>query len=39
MGASERLQVRVNDELVLDAGACEDVISAHGPARIIRPPS
>ena len=24
MGASERLQVRVNDELALDAGACED---------------
>jgi hypothetical protein len=38
MGASERLQVRVNDELVLDAGACEDVTSAHGPERLIRPP-
>ena len=38
MGASERLQVRVNDELVLDAGACKDVTSAHGPERLIRPP-
>lgn len=38
MGASERLQVRVNDELVLDAGACEDVTRAHGPERLIRPP-
>jgi hypothetical protein len=28
MGASERLQVRVNDELVLDAGACKDVTRA-----------
>ena len=38
MGASERLQVRVNDELVLDAGACDDVTGAHGPERLIRPP-
>jgi hypothetical protein len=38
MGASERLQVRVNDELALDAGACEEVISAHGPEWLIRPP-
>jgi hypothetical protein len=33
MGASERLQVRVNDELALDAGTCEEVTGAHGPRR------
>jgi hypothetical protein len=38
MGASERLQVRVNDEPVLDAGPCEDVTRAHGLERLIRPP-
>lgn len=38
MGASERLQVRVNDELALDAGACEEVTRAHGQEWLIRPP-
>ena len=31
-------EVRVNDELVLDAGACEEVTRAHGPEWLIRPP-
>jgi hypothetical protein len=39
MGASERLQVRVNDELALDAGTCEEVTGAHGPERLIHPPT
>ena len=30
MSLRDRLQVRVNDELVLDAGTCEEV---SGPAR------
>jgi len=34
----ERLQVRVNDELVLDAGTCEDASGPNGPERLIRPP-
>ena len=38
MGASERLQVRVNDELALDAGDCEEVTRVHGQERLIRPP-
>ena len=33
-----RLQVRVNDELVLDAGTCEEVSSPHGPEKVLRPP-
>lgn len=32
------LRVRVNDELVLDAGTCEDLAMPHGPERLIRPP-
>jgi hypothetical protein len=39
MGANERLQVRVNDELVLDAGTCEDASGPNGPERIIRTPA
>jgi hypothetical protein len=38
MGTSERLRVRVNDELVLDAGTCEEVSRPHGPEKLIRPP-
>lgn len=34
----DRLEVRVNDELVLDAGACEEVSGPHGPERLIHPP-
>jgi hypothetical protein len=34
----DRLLVRVNDELVLDAGTCEEVSGPHGPERLIRPP-
>jgi hypothetical protein len=32
------LRVRVNDELVLDAGTCEDLAMPHGQERLIRPP-
>ena len=32
------LQVRVNDELVLNAGTCEEVLGPHGPEHLIRPP-
>jgi len=39
MTAHDRLQVRVNDELVLDAGACEEMSGPEGPERIIRPPA
>ena len=39
MGASERLHVRVNDELALDAGTCEEVTGANGPERLIHPPT
>jgi hypothetical protein len=38
MTARDRLQVRVNDELVLDAGTCEGVSGPHGPGKLIRPP-
>lgn len=38
MGAREPLRVRVNDELVLDAGTCEDTSGPAGPERLIRPP-
>ena len=31
MSLRDRLQVRVNDELVLDAGTCEEVSGPHGP--------
>ncbi len=39
MGIKNRLQVRVNDELVLDAGTCEQTSEPSGPAWIIRPPA
>ncbi len=39
MTARDQLRVRVNDELVLDAGTCEEVSGPHGPERLIRPPS
>lgn len=35
---SKRLRVRVNDELVLDAGEHRLVAGPHGPERVIRPP-
>ncbi len=38
MTARGPLRVRVNDELVLDAGTCEAVSGPHGPERLIRPP-
>jgi hypothetical protein len=37
--ACDPLRVRVNDELVLDAGTCEAVAGPHGPERLIRPPT
>ena len=30
--------MRVNDELVLEAGTCEEFYGPHGPQRLIRPP-
>ena len=38
MTAHDRLRVHVNDELVLDAGTCEEVSGPDGPERLIRPP-
>lgn len=38
MGTRERLLVRVNDELVLDAGTCEQVSGSHRAERLIHPP-
>jgi len=38
MTATAQLRVRVNDELVLDAGTCEEVSATHGPERLLRPP-
>jgi hypothetical protein len=37
MGSLERLAVRVNDELVLDAGSLETVEGPSGPTRVVRP--
>ena len=34
MTARDRLQVRVNDELLLDAGICEEVQGRDGPERL-----
>ena len=31
MSLRDRLQVRVNDEPVLDVGTCEEVSGPHGP--------
>jgi hypothetical protein len=39
MGAREQLRVRVDAELVLDAGTCEEVSGPRGPERLIRPPA
>ena len=39
MTTRDRLQVRVNDELVLDAGTCEWVQGPHGPEWLIQPPA
>lgn len=39
MDTGERLRVRVNDDLVLAAGTCEDVSGPHGPERIVHPPA
>jgi len=38
MTARDQLRVRVNDELVVDAGTCEEVSGPHGPERLIRSP-
>src|SRR5512147_288536 len=38
MNMTGKLMVRVNDELVLDAGTLETTHSADGSARIIHPP-
>ncbi len=38
MGTGKRLQVRVNDELVLDAGSYEDVTGPHGPEQLVHSP-
>lgn len=37
-GERRPVRVRVNDELVLDAGSCQDVRGANGPLRILEPP-
>lgn len=34
-----QIRVRVNEELVLDAGTCEELAGPHGLERLIRPPS
>lgn len=39
MGEPARLHVRVNNELVLDAGTCEEVSTSHGMETVIYPPS
>ena len=39
MGTSEQLRVRVNDELVLDAGTCEEVSGPQGSEYLLRPPA
>jgi len=36
---AEDLRVRVNDELTLDAGTCEESSGPHGPEWLIRPPT
>ncbi len=38
MAMSERLHVRVNEELVLDAGRCEEVAGPEGRELLIHPP-
>jgi hypothetical protein len=39
MGTSEQLRVRVNDELVFDAGTCEEVSGPQGSEYLLRPPA
>jgi hypothetical protein len=39
MKVRETLQVRVNDEFVLDAGVCEENSALHGTDRLILPPA
>ena len=38
MTTRDRLHVRVSDDLVLDAGTCEESFGPHGPEKVIRPP-
>ncbi|HVI05688.1 MAG TPA: hypothetical protein VM711_06305, partial [Sphingomicrobium sp.] len=38
MRACTQVLVRVNAELMLDAGTCEEVTGPHGSERLIRPP-
>ena len=38
-GKHDRLSVRVNDELVLDAGRCIEAVSPRGPEKVIQPPA
>jgi hypothetical protein len=38
MTVSDRIRVRVSEELVLDAGTCEEISGPDGPERLIRPP-
>ena len=38
VSTGESLRVRVNDELVLDAGTCEETLGPQGPEWLIRPP-
>ncbi len=39
MGTSEQLRARVNDDLVLEAGTCEEVTGPNGPECLLRPPA
>lgn len=39
MASSWQLRVHVNQELVLDAGTCEELAGPHGTELVIRPPS
>ena len=38
MDSRERLLVRVNDDLVVDAGTCERMTGPDGLERVVRPP-
>jgi hypothetical protein len=39
MSTSEQLRVRINDELVLDAGTCEEASGPQGSEYLLRPPA
>lgn len=39
MNEKDQLCIRVNNELVLDAGTCEEVSTPHGKETVIHPPS